>query len=58
MNQASDSKFVTRKWDIVNDQSNGNYDAENEIVCDTEVSKSNLCGYNDAYSLVRVILLS
>ena len=58
MNQASDSKFVTRKWDIVNDQSNANYDAENEIISDTEVSKSNLCGYNDAYILVRVILLS
>ena len=58
MNQASDSKFVTRKWDIVSDQSNANYDAENEIICDTEVSKSNLCGYNDAYILVRVILLS
>ena len=58
MNQASDSKFVTRKWDIVNDQSNANYDAENEIICDTEVSKSNLCGYNDGYILVRVILLS
>ena len=31
LNEASDSKFVTRKWNIVNDQSNANYDAENEI---------------------------
>ena len=31
LNEASDSKFVTRKWNIVNDQSNSNYDVENEI---------------------------
>ena len=31
LNEASDSKFVTRKWNIVNDQSNANYDVENEI---------------------------
>ena len=32
LNEASDSKFVTRKWNIVNDQSNINYHAGNEIV--------------------------
>ena len=53
MNEASDSKFVTRKWSIVNDQSNGNYDAGNEIIYNTEVLKSNLCDYNDAYLLVN-----
>ena len=26
LNKASDSKFVTRTWNIVNDQSNTNYD--------------------------------
>ena len=31
LNEASDSKFVTRKWNIVNDHSNANYDVENEI---------------------------
>ena len=31
VNEASVSKFVTRKWDIVNDQSNINYDAGNVI---------------------------
>ena len=25
LNEANDSKFVTRKWNIVNDQSNTNY---------------------------------
>ena len=43
MNEANNSKFVTRKWNIVNDQSNGNYGVGNEIIYNTEVLKSNLC---------------
>ena len=27
LNEASDSKFVTRKWNIVNDDSKANYNA-------------------------------
>ena len=53
LNEASNSKFVTRKWNIVYDQSNANYDIGNEIVSNTEVLKSNLCDYNDACILVR-----
>ena len=53
MNEANDSKFLTRKWNIVNDLSNTNYDVGNEIIYNTKVSKSNLCDYNDAYILVR-----
>ena len=53
MNEANDSKFVARKQNIVNDQSNANYDAVNEIIYNTEVLKSNLCDYNDAYILAR-----
>ena len=52
LNEASDSKFVTKKWNIVNDQSNAKYDVENEIIYNTEVLKSNLCDYNDAFILV------
>ena len=37
LNESSDSKFVLRKWNIVNDQSNTNYDVENEILYNTEV---------------------
>ena len=44
---------MTRKWNFVNDQLNANYDAGNEINYDTEVLKSNLCDYKDAYILVR-----
>ena len=53
LDEANDSKFVTRKWNIVNNQSNANYDAGNEIVYNTEVLKSNLCDYNDVYILLR-----
>ena len=40
-NDANNSNFVTRKWNIVNDLSNANYDVGNEVL------KSNLCDYND-----------
>ena len=42
LNEANDSKFVTRKWNIINDQLNANYDVGNEIICNSEVLKSNL----------------
>ena len=53
LNEANDSKFVKRKWNIVNDQSNANYGVGNEIIYYTEVLKSNLCDYNDAYILSK-----
>ena len=53
LNESNDYKFVTRKWNIVNDQSNPNYDVGNEIIYNAEVLKSNLCDYNDDYILVR-----
>ena len=49
LNEASGSKFVARKWNIVNDNSNANYNAVDEITCNAEVLKSSLCNYNDAY---------
>ena len=53
MNQANDSKFVTRKWNIGNDNSKLNYDAINEITYNIKTLKYNLCDYNDTYILVR-----
>ena len=53
LNERSNSKFVTRKWNISSDQSNANYDAGNEVICNIDVLKSNLCNYNDTYILVR-----
>ena len=53
LSEANDSKFVTRKWNIVNNNSKLNYNVTNEIIYNTEILKSNLCDYNDAYILVR-----
>ena len=53
LNKENNSTFVTRKQNIVNDQLNANYDVGNEIICFTEVLKSNLCAFNDAYILVK-----
>ena len=52
LNEPNDSKFVTRKWNIVNDQSNTNYDIGNEIIDKTEFLKSNLCDYSNSRILV------
>ena len=49
LNEASDSKFVTRRWKVFNDQSNANYDVGNETIYNTEVLKSDLWDYKDAY---------
>ena len=50
------SKFVTRKWYIINDQNNGQYGRGNEndstIKFESKVIKPNLCDYSDAYILV------
>ena len=43
LNEASDSKFVTRKWNIVNDQWDANYDVRNKIIYNTEVLTLRMC---------------
>ena len=53
MNEANDSKFVKREWNIANENSESNYHATNEISYNTEIFKSNLCDCSDAYILVR-----
>ena len=53
LNEENDPKFVTRKWNIVTDNSKANYGVGNEITCNAEVLKYNPCDYNDAYILVR-----
>ena len=46
------SKFATKKWYVIDSESEGNYSDENEIKFLTSVSESNLCNYSDAYILV------
>ena len=41
-NEANDSKFVTRKRNIVNNKSNKNYIVGNGIIYNTEDLKSNI----------------
>ena len=53
LNEANDSKFVIRKWNMVNDNSKANYEEGNEFSYNTKVLKSTLCDYNDAYILVQ-----
>ena len=53
LNEANDSKFATKKWNIANNNSKRKYDVGSEIIYNTEVLKSNLCDYNNAYILVR-----
>ena len=47
------SKFRTRNWVEINDESRGNY-ANNDIRFKTTMLRSNLCDYADSYILVKV----
>ena len=51
-------RFATRKWYIINDQNNGQYDegTENDSTIEFEkkVIKPNICNYSDAYILVTI----
>ena len=46
------SKFRTRNWVEINDESRGTY-TSNEIKFKTKMLRSNLCDYADAYILVK-----
>ena len=50
------SKFATRKWYVISDQNNTDYDEESEdgttVKFKTKFIKSNLCNYSDAYILL------
>ena len=51
------SKLATRKQYVINDQNNADYGEGNEngttVKFETQVIKSNICDYSDAYILVR-----
>ena len=53
LNEANESKSVTRKWKIVNNQSYGKNGERNEVIYNTEVLRSNLSDYNNFYILVK-----
>ena len=47
------SKFKTKNWVEINDESRGTYNANSEIKFKTTMLKSSLCDYSDAYILVK-----
>ena len=46
-------RFVTEKWIEVYDQSGGNYNVNKEIRIKTSMLRSDLCGFSDAYIVVK-----
>ena len=46
------SKFVTKKWYVINSKSNVNYSKDDPIKFLTKSLESSLCDYSDAYILV------
>ena len=46
------SKFRTKTWVWVNDESRGAYNTNSQIEFKATMSKSSLCDYSDAYILV------
>ena len=47
------SKFRTRSWIEINDESRGAYNVNSQIKFKTTMLKSSLCDYSDAYILVK-----
>ena len=47
------SKFRTKNWVEINDQSRGTYNVNSQIKFKTTMLKSSLCDYSDAYILVK-----
>ena len=47
------SKFKTRDWVEINDESRGAYNVNSQIKFKTTMLKSSLCDYSDAYILVK-----
>ena len=47
------SRFITKKWIEVYDQSEGNYNVNKEIRIKTSMLRSDLCDFSDAYIVVK-----
>ena len=50
------SKFRTKNWVEINDDSGGTYNANKQIRFKTTKLKSSLCDYSDTYILVHHLL--
>ena len=47
------SKFKSKSWVKINDDSRGTYNEHNQIRFKTSMLRSSLCDYSDAYILVK-----
>ena len=47
------SKFRARNWFEINDEARGTYSPNKQIKFKTAMLRSSLCGYSDAYILVK-----
>ena len=47
------SKFRTKNWVEINDESRGTYSVNSQIKFETTMLKSSLCDYSDAYIIVK-----
>ena len=47
------SKFRTKSWIDINDESRATYNVNSQIKLKTTMLKSSLCDYSDAYILVK-----
>ena len=47
------SKFRTKIWVEINDESRGTYNVNSQIKLKTTMLKSSLCDYSDAYIIVK-----
>ena len=50
------SKFRTKNWVEINDESRGTYNINSQIKFKTTMLNSSLCDYSDAYILVKEII--
>ena len=46
-------KCVTKKWIVVYDQSEGNYNVNKEIRFKTSMLRSDLCDYSNTFTVVK-----
>ena len=51
------SKFKTKNWVEINNESRGTYNVNSQIKFKTTMLNSSLCDYSDAFILVKGILL-
>ena len=47
------SKFRTKNWVEINDESKGTYSVNRQVKFKTTMLRSSLCDYSDAYILVK-----